>query len=297
MKSKRNKKILITGSNGYIGSNLESYLKKYWWVYSTDLTESKKEDFLSADISDFGAIENILKEVYPDVVIHTAGVSSLAKCESFPELAHKVNVVGTRNILKSIKAVNPSIKLVFLSSDYVFPGDTGNYSEKSTPNPSTVYGKTKLKSERDIQKQLKNYIILRSANVYGRGGNFFNFLVQNLRDSRPEKYFDDSFYTPTYIEYLLEAIKVLIEKDFSGLIHVAGREKVSRYSFALEVAKVLGEKSDLVMASKQLEGVLLSKDSSLNSNYSSKVLHIECPTISESLELLFNFNASSKING
>ena len=284
------KRILITGSNGYIGSNLEDYLQNSWQIYTTDLTESKKANFFPADISVFKSISKVIETSCPDVIVHTAGMSSLAKCEESWDLAERINVIGTKNIIRAINKFNPKIKLVFLSSDYVFDGERGNYSEKDIPKPKTIYGKNKLKSERDISKNLENYIIIRSANVYGRGGNFFNFLVRNLEESKPEKYFSNSFYTPTYIDYLLEAIKKLIEKNFKGLIHIVGKERTSRYSFALETAKAFGKSPSLVIESKQSEASLLSKDSSLNSNYSIKKLDMVSPRIRVSLDILFGLN-------
>ena len=132
----------------------------------------------------------------------------------------KVNVETTRNLIDAILKIDQNVKFVFLSSDYVFDGQRGNYREEDDINPQTVYGKTKALSETDIKERLENFVICRTANVYGRGGNFFNFVLGALEQNRSVDVFDDAFFTPTYIDYLLDSLKALIEMDFKGIIHV-----------------------------------------------------------------------------
>lgn len=281
------KKILITGGNGYIGSNLVEFFDSVYNVHSLDLTSSKKAKFYPADIVSYTKVWDVLSSVRPDIVIHTAGVSSLAGCEKNPDEAYKVNVNGTRNIIKAINSVDKNIKLLFMSSDYVFSGEEGNYKEKDKSSPKTVYGMHKIKSEGDIMSSLKSFIIVRSANVYGRGGNFFNFLVNNLQKNITDGYFCDTFYTPTYIDYLTSSIQELVQNDYKGVIHIAGKERLSRYSFALKVAQALGKSSKLLKKSNQPKSGSIAKDSSLDSSYSRTVLTNHFPTIEQSLYYLF----------
>jgi len=278
------RKILITGADGYIGSNLKIYLESRGYeVYALTQEGSKRERYYQVDIIDEKTVLKVIKEIDPSVIIHTAGISSLNQCEKDKDFAWKVNVEGTRNIIEAVKKINSSIKLIFMSSDYVFDGERGDYKESDKLNPKTYYGKTKAESEKDIKEGLENYVICRTANVYGRGGNFFNFVCESLSQGKSIDVFNDVFYTPTYIDYLVNCVGSLLEKDFKGVIHVTGKEKVSRYQFALLVAEAFGMDKNLIKAVKQPDGGLIAKDSSLNSTFSLEYLNNFCPTIEKSL--------------
>jgi len=281
------KRILITGANGYVGSNLTTYLSPKYQIYSTDLTPSKKAQFFPADIAKYNEIYSVIEKSSPEIIIHTAGLSSLGECEKNPKKAYAVNVLGTRNIINAVKKLNPKSKLVFMSSDYVFSGDRGNYKEDDERIPKTVYGKTKVESENDIVGNLENYLIVRSANIYGRGGNFFNFLIGSLESGISNDYFSNLFYTPTPIDYLLKALEFLIARDFKGIIHIAGREKVSRYEFALKAALALGKDRSLIRKSVADDSSLIAKDSSLNTDYAEKIIKSSCPSIEDYMKELF----------
>ena len=280
----QNGKIIITGADGYIGSNLRDFLEtKGYEVYPLTQGESKKERFYQVEITDEESVFKVINNINPNIVIHTAGKASLAQCEKDKHSAWKINVEGTKNVIAAIKRINPIIKLVFLSSDYVFSGEKGNYKENDEPNPLTYYGKTKVESENNIKENLENYIICRTANVYGRGGNFFNFIVESLNKNVKIEVFEDVFYTPTYIDYFLDCLNKLLESDFKGIIHAVGREKISRYDFALIVADILGKDKNLVLAVKQATDGLIAKDCSLNSGFIQGYLKNFCPSIEDSL--------------
>lgn len=280
-------KILITGADGYIGSHLREYFGSNCFDVYGSVEKDGKERFCQVDITKRPSVLDAVSRIEPDVIIHTAGLSSLTQCEQGRELAKKVNIQGTRNVIEGVKQTNPKIKLVFLSSEYVFDGESGGYKEDDERNPKTFYGETKKISEEDIKRSLENYIICRTANVYGKGGKFFDFVLDNLKNSRPAEYFDDTFYTPTYIDYLVDSLGRLVKKDYRGVIHIAGLGRVSRYDFALEVAKVLGKDESLIKRTKQPSEGLISKDSSLNTKLSRGLLKNLCPSLGKSLHYLF----------
>jgi dTDP-4-dehydrorhamnose reductase len=280
-------KVLITGSEGYVGSNLKTFLRCSGYdVYGIDLKTVSDEKTYHLDMTDPQKVLSVIASVEPDVVVHTAALSSLNECEKNPDIAMKVNVETTRNLINAIAKINKNAKLIFLSSDYVFDGKHGDYRELDKVNPQTVYGKTKALSEANIEENLENYIICRTANVYGRGGNFFNFLFDMLERNKSVEVFDDVFYTPTYIDYLLDSLKALIDIDFKGIIHIVGPERLSRYDFASKMAETLGKEKSLIQPVKAVDK-LISKDSSLNCEYSRKVLLNYWPSIEESLHYCF----------
>lgn len=281
-------KILITGVKGYVGSNLRKSLQdKGYDIYGIDIKDIQEEKMCRVDINDSQSILNLFNALKPDIVIHMAALSSLDECEKNTELAIKINVEGTKNIINAICKINHNIKLIFMSTDYVFDGKRGNYRENDEVNPQTFYGKTKAISENDIKNKLENYIICRTANVFGRGGNFFNFILDALERNKTIGVYEDAFLTPTYIDYLTSSIKEVMELDYKGIIHIAGSERISRYHFALKMAKALGKDKTLIKRIKRSSGELIAKDSSLNSEYSRKILKNLCPSIEESLHYCF----------
>jgi dTDP-4-dehydrorhamnose reductase len=284
---KKTPKVLITGAEGYVGSNLKAYLRSAGYkVYGVDVRKVSAESTCQLDLADRQGVFRVFKSVNPDVVIHTAALSSLTQCEKNPQLATKINVETTKNICDAMQATNPDAKMVFFSSDYVFDGARGNYTEDDVPNPATVYGKTKVQAENVIKETLKHYIILRTANVYGRGGNFFSFVLQALEQNKPVEAFEDVFYTPTYIDYLLGSLKLLLENEFNGIIHIAGPERLSRCDFVLKMVRALGKPETLIKPVKVIDK-LIAKDSSLNCENSRTLLKNCWPTAEEALNYLF----------
>lgn len=283
------KRLLITGAGGHVGSNMASYFASRGFdVYGMGLKESPSKKYFMANIEIEQEVFSVLKRVEPFIIIHAASLSSLGECEKNPKKAYDTNVKGTENLAVAVSKLFPDSKLVFMSSDYVFDGLHGNYNEKDTSSPATVYGKTKLEGENIIKSNLNNYIICRSANIYGRGGNFFRFLTSNLGEEREIEIFSDTYYTPTYIDYFMDSLHILLEDGFNGTLHITGTERVTRYEFALEVADAMGKSRSLINPMTKPVSELIAKDSSLDSSMSRKILMNYCPTIKNALEHHFS---------
>ena len=281
------KSILVVGTEGYIGHNVAAYFEAHsWQVVSTGQSSSKRANYFSADIRDKALIGKIIQETRPDVVLHVAGISSLASCEKDPAACQAVNVEGTRNIIDAVAALGSACKLVFFSSDYVFDGAVGNYDEESPRKPFTEYGRAKVASEDDIRTRLENYIILRMSNVYGRGGKFYNFVRERLEARSPIELFTDTLFSPVSIDYLLRAVKVLVEKDFKGILHLGGPQCLSRHDFGLLVAEHLNADPALVKAVSQPAGGLISHNSSLCTKKSAGLLAIYNPPVAKALHIM-----------
>ena len=278
--------ILILGADGYLGSNLSHlFFDKGYQVFKSDLpSDSKKTKIkFDCDITNLEDVQKLISSIRPDIILHCAALSKIDKCEADSALAHKINVKGTENIIDAICSTNKDIKLIFISTDYVFDGIQGNYHELSPKQPTTAYGQTKSIAEEIIKNNLHNYIILRTANIFGKGGNFFNFVFNSLREKKTIKVFNNVFYTPTYIEYLLYAIEVLIKKEFNGIIHIAGKERISRWEFATKIATALGYDTSLIISENQPKEGLILLDSSLNTDFSEKTFGLSSPAIEKSI--------------
>lgn len=192
-------KVFITGADGYLGHALSrSFRAAGWVVLESGLASSKRDDYFYLDITNKNLVEEVICNTSPDLVVHTAGISSLQECEANKATAYKTNVVGTSNIIEAVLCCKSNPKLVFLSSDYVFEGNSGSYIESSERLPKTFYGETKRQSEDDILARVENHLIVRTSNVYGGGGKFFMFLMDNLKRGNSVELYTNTFYTPTF---------------------------------------------------------------------------------------------------
>lgn len=258
-------KILITGSQGYLGKNLVAYSKDLKYnVFGLDITEIKKKNYQKIDITRKKELEKTIKKIKPEVIIHLAALHNLKACQTEPKKSYAINCQSVKDIVYIIKKNKLNTKLIFLSSDYVFRGDQGHYTEADQPDPQTVYGQNKFEAEQAIIKNLKNYLIIRTAAIFGRGGNnFFNFIVDSLKYNHEIEVYNDTFFTPTYIDDLLKTIDIIIKYNHIGILHVAGNSIESRYTFAKKIAKYLGEDIQLIQPVKSPKDQIILTNSTL----------------------------------
>lgn len=280
-------KILITGGNGYIASQLLIDLSKngYEVVCSSRQAGSQGCDYFF-DEKSINPYLDIIKNAQPDMVIHTAWINSIEQCEKDKALADRVNIQWSKDLIEAIKQINTDIKLIFISSDYVFAGDKGGYAETDSCQPTTYYGKTKVLVEDLIQASGLKHMIIRTANVYDHGGKFFNFLFSNLSQNKSVDVFYDTFFTPTYMRYFTDSVIQLLSKNFEGIIHVAGEERISRYHFAYKLAVVMGVDERKIIPVKIPDEMRIAHDVSLNSEQSRKLLSNYSPTVEKSFQFL-----------
>jgi dTDP-4-dehydrorhamnose reductase len=234
-------KILIVGGTGMLGNECKEVLSKDHEV----LTPDKKEmDIISWD----GVIEN-LQEILPDVVINCAGFTDVDACESESFKVRKVNVEGPRNLAQC--SARFECKLVHISTDYVFDGQKAMpqpYFEDDTPNPLSAYGKSKMESEKAVRENAPNYIILRTAWLYGiNGENFVRSIIRQAAKKKPEvlKVADDQFGSPTWAHRLAFQIRELLRYDGRGTYHATAAEYCSRFECAKHIIKKLRLKAKI----------------------------------------------------
>lgn len=238
---------LIIGATGFIGSYLHGTFKKKYEVTGTSTYDG---NFRNLDMSKFDKTCKILKEINPDVICLPAGMTNLDYVEKHPAESRKVNVLGTKNIADYCKSRN--CRLIFFSSDAVFNGKKGPYSENEKPNPVSVYGRQKLEAE-DIVKKLDDFVIIRTSSVYGwdkKRLNFVSRLIESLKSNKEFKAPIDQYYTPTYVLDLANAALRLAGKEFNGVYNITGPDFMNRYEIALNVCKIFKLKKELVIPVK-----------------------------------------------
>lgn len=249
------KRVLITGSNGLLGQKLVELFSRSS-DYSLLLTSKQarsvfEEDSLSyrqLDTTNRHDVTKVFEEFDPEVVINTAAVTNVDQCEKERELAWRVNVSSVEHLVHASKLTGA--RLIHISTDYVFDGKAGPYNELDRPNPLSYYGRTKLASENVIQVSSIPATIIRTMVLYGTGYevkmNFALWLIKNLSEDKPTRVVDDQIGNPTLADDLAYGIMKALELERGGLYHIAGPDLVSRYDFAMALAKMFSLNKKLI---------------------------------------------------
>jgi dTDP-4-dehydrorhamnose reductase len=245
-----NKKILIIG-NGFIGKNLYKY-----FIQKNQSTITTR-DILN--ILDKDQIQTFFMQNHFDYIIYAVGIKDIKKCEISPDLAYNINANGVLNVLNNINSL--LTKFVYISTDYVFDGESGNYSELSETNPQTVYGKSKILGEQ-YTLQKNNTIVVRTSGVYGSGCLWLTNLLNSLSLNEQIICFSDVYNSPTYAINLAEMIEKVLNINFTGIINLSGSIKNNRYDLYSSVATIFEKNTDLL--SRGTSNGIFPKDISLN---------------------------------
>ena len=236
-------KTLIIGGSGLVGRALieksEDMGKVYATYYSTKIS-FEGIDIFQLDVRDAKRIDQLFKEIQPDIVLDVAAKRNTRYCEKNPDEAYKVNVDGTKNIAKACKNMNA--KLVFISSDQVFDGVKGKYAEQDKVNSLNTYGRQKVMAEKIIQDNLDNWLILRASHIYGwalEGDDFVSWVVRNLKSGNEIQVSYDEFVTPIHVKNFVDILIKLLGKEEKGIYHVGEGECLSKHEFAKKIKRIL----------------------------------------------------------
>ena len=266
-------KVLITGASSLPGyravlAALERGHEVLALHFSHDVpVEHPKLRKIKLDITDTLRLQDLVLKERPEAVIHAAALGDVDECERNRELAWRVNVTSTIALALAAEVVNAF--MLYLSTDYVFDGERGMYSEREPPNPVNYYGLTKLMGEVAVQARCSRWSIVRASSIYGMGPgrmNFAKFLVEKLSRGERVRALVDQYTSPSQAALLAEAMIEILEKRMVGVFHVVG-ERMSRYEFALRVAKALGFDESLISPARIEEFKWFAKrpkDSSLS---------------------------------
>lgn len=253
--------ILITGANGLLGQNLQKALSASSYLrVSADLQAnpfrglSSNTHYVKADITDRADMRVLMNETKPEVVFHAAAMTDVDGCEAQPEKAEEVNVKGTRYL---VSETPPDSLFVFISTDYVFDGQNGPYSEDAQTNPLGVYGRTKWQAEEIVRERKGLSLILRTMVLYGTGLNlrpyFPDWVLGKLRAGVPFRVVDDQIGNTTLASNLAQTCVRMWENRETGTFHAAGSKQVSRFEFARAVAREFGYDPALISPCKTSE--------------------------------------------
>lgn len=224
-------RILITGAQGHLGTALQIPLSDH------ALTLVDRPEI---DIVERGSVLELFQEARPELVIHCAAYTDVDGCARNPELAHRVNAIGTQNVALACR--QEDIPLVHISTNEVFSGDEpAGYDEWMPLSPRNAYGRSKAAAEVALQTLLSRYYIVRTAWLYSPGGrNFIHPILRIAREQGAVRVVTDEVGSPTYVMDLAEAIGRLITTEQYGIYHFVNCGTCSRWAFANEILRLAG---------------------------------------------------------
>ena len=257
-----NMRLLVVGGSGLLGFKVAGLaVREQFETYATynfrpiqlegcdclELDKTFREDTLAR-----------IKKIKPDVVIDTAAVHNVDYCEAHRDEAWTVNVVGTRNVADACKEVGA--KMIYISTDYVFDGKKGFYSEEDTPTPLHFYAETKLEAENVVKEVGIKYAIARPSVIYGwnpgelaglrsssrKSMNFVVWTIDKLRKGEKINIVTDQYSSPTLADNLAEALLALSRSERQGLYHTAGKTCLNRFEFAKKIAEMFEFDGNLI---------------------------------------------------
>ncbi|MFH1633615.1 MAG: SDR family oxidoreductase [Chloroflexota bacterium] len=243
-------RILITGASGLLGINLALEAAGQHTVFGVVNSRGLKTEaftVLQADLLEPGAVERVLDESQPDWVIHCAALANLEACEKHPALARELNTEVPRNLAAQCR--NGGARLLHVSTDAVFDGKRGGYTEDDSPNPLGVYSRTKLEAEHAVAEAYPEAIIAR-VNLFGWSltgkRSLAEFFFYNLQAGKNLMGFTDVYFSPLLVNDIAHIFIKMLKKGLGGLYHVVSSESLSKYEFGVAIARKFGLDSELI---------------------------------------------------
>ena len=287
-------KFLVTGSAGLVGSQVVKDLtKQNHTVYSCYHDEKPSHGTsIQLDITDQDKIIQILQEIKPDRIIHLAAMTNVDQCETQQELAILLNAKSTEILAK--QAAKQNAFFVYVSTDYVFDGIKGMKKEDDSTNPLGFYGKSKLEGELTLNKLASSWCIARTSTPFGihhKKKSFPLWVQESLEAKKEIPVLVDQFTSPTYVPNLSKMLIEVATRQITGILHLSGATRISRYELAELVADKLSlDKKFLIQTNTDEMNwkAQRPRDSSFDVSLATEILNEKPQEIEHSLDLFIN---------
>ncbi len=290
------KKVLVTGAAGMLGEKIIKYFSSddYYRVFATFRNEigytNEKILWKKIDLNDRSNLLKALNYIDPDIIIHCAANINLDQTELDNTDAKYIH----SDIIKEFKQGSPNAIFVYISTDSIFNGKTGNYKESDDADPINKYALSKLDGESNVKKYFRNYIILRT-NIYGYHSSsnkpsLAQWAISKLKNHEPINGFDDVIFNPVYTMQLAMIVEQLLKIEFRGLINVACDEIVTKHDFLIAIAKKFNFNEELITKSNSNKQSFIAArplNTSLNNSLVNKIIGKNL-SLSEGMQMLFN---------
>ncbi len=253
-------RLLVTGSGGFVAGSViaqsRERLGEEWEVHalSRGPIGTKIPPFVKwhcEDSIERGNLDGLFSETQPDVLIHSAAIADIDFCEGNRETARRVNVDFTRDLAEL--CAEHKTKMIFLSTDTIFDGERGNYCEEDAPREVNFYAQTKIKAEHIVMEASKNWVVARLALVMGlpllgEGNSFLSRMIASWESGKKLGVPDNEIRTPIDVVTLGRALLELAASNFTGVLHLAGNDRLNRFEMAKRIARKFGYDESLVFA-------------------------------------------------
>ena len=238
------KTLLITGAYGQLGDACVKFLKNNYNITLSGVSPS--DGGVHLDIRSKSSIKKVLSDIDPDVILNLAALTDVDGCELDPQQAKDINFSGVKNLCRDFSG-----HFIQISTDYVFDGKSGPYSEEDEPNPKSVYGKTKLFADNWLLDNYSKSTIIRTNILYSytkrTKASFLKWVVDSLNDDQNIKVVNDQWNNPTWTESLSSVIYKIIDNQAFDLYHYGDRDILNRFDFSILISKVFNLDSSLIM--------------------------------------------------
>jgi dTDP-4-dehydrorhamnose reductase len=226
-------KLLLTGASGFLGSYwLNSFGNKYETIALVNKSKLNLPiQTINCDLTNKNNLAAALQAAAPNIIIHAAAISSIANCQNQNTAAYAINVAASKTIAEYCAL--HKVQLVFTSTDLVFDGKKGNYTETDLANPLSTYGAQKLEAENAILQIDSNALIVRLALQVGNNETTTSGVINDLRNKETAHLFTDEIRTPIHVKDTINAIHFLIEKKAKGIFNIGGLKKFNRFELGL----------------------------------------------------------------
>lgn len=229
-------KVLVIGANGQLGSEFPAA-----WPDAEVIGLTRAD----LDVTEADAVPRVIGDAQPDVVINTAAFHKVDSCERDPETSFRVNATAARNVAVAAQAAGAAV--VYISTDYVFPGDGGRpYAEDDARRPVNVYGVSKAAGEDLVARACERHYIIRSSGLYGvrgasgKGGNFVETILKRAAETGHLQVVTDQILSPTFTHDLARAIRTAVLDGRPGRYHITNQGEVSWFDFASMAVRLAG---------------------------------------------------------
>jgi dTDP-4-dehydrorhamnose reductase len=286
-------RVLITGASGMLGAALVHQLKNEYNVFATGNSYFKEQphQYLKFDLSS-NDYHELIEWSNPDIIVHCGALTNGNLCKEKPELALNVNGL---TIERLIKATKPNVKVIYISTDAVFPSEVHMAKETDCSRPENVYGKSKELGEFFLLNSNKQFSIIRTTivgfNLNKEKNGFVEWIINSSKDKEKIGLFNDVIFTPISIYDLISEIEFLIKENQinSEIIHIAGNESCSKYEFGTMLLKAIGLSPNNIKPSSILEFKDRAKrcaDQTLNTTFYNEKYNRKLPTLQQTIHTL-----------
>ena len=243
------KNIFLTGGTGLLGLNLYFYFKNKYKIYINIFKKKiPKINFVKINLNKVNEVRKFLKKKKIDYLIHCAAITNIEECEKNKKKAKKINITLAKNL--SIICNDTGTKFIFISTDHLFDGKKKIYKETDNVTPLNYYAKTKAEAEKEILKNNNSSLIIRT-NFFGFGphyrNSFSDWIIESLKKGNKINVFNDVYFNPINIIYLLKFLFKILKNNIVGIVNITSDKKLSKYQFALRLAKKFKLNSNLII--------------------------------------------------